>query len=89
MSWPTDFTWKVRPPVKQGFFFSWPRPVLLPSPSHGPSELSQFRYPRAQASLRDRASSNLSLPVKWLFLLDPIKYFVLTCQVRIISSDIT
>ena len=32
MDWPTDPTWKVRlsagPPVKQGFFFSWPKGKL-------------------------------------------------------------
>ena len=38
MSQPTDPTWKVCPPVKHGFFFSWPKRILLlkdykPSPS--------------------------------------------------------
>ena len=30
MSWPTDPTWKVRPPVKQGFFFVALRGLLHP-----------------------------------------------------------
>ena len=30
MSRPTDPAWKVLPPVIQGFFFSWPYPLVIP-----------------------------------------------------------